>query len=71
MKKKKKPEVFWAVTGSSGFYTGMWLNRSTAKNEHARMVQLDGETYGAAWKRRKRDHGDRVVKIHVSEVKRK
>lgn len=68
-KRKSKPEVFWAIKGDNGFYSGSWLTRSAARNEHARLVQHNMETYADCWKRRRKAYGDRAVKVHMIEAK--
>lgn len=67
--KKKKPEIMWAVKSEAGFYTGTWLYRSTAYTEHAKLTQLGEETHEATWNRRRKAHGDCIVKVQLVEVK--
>lgn len=56
-----KPEIGWAIKGNYGLYIGWWMTRRAAIGAHCREK-------GRTW-RDCRKHGDRVIKVKISEVK--
>ena len=55
-----KTEIFWAITGKFGLYTGTWFIRHDAIVAHA-------DALGRSWKQCYRK-GDRAIKVNVTPV---
>ena len=54
----KTKEIMWAIIGTCGLYTGTWLYRRDAIEEHC-------EALGKNWKYCRRK-GDKAVKVSLS-----
>ena len=52
-----KDEMFWAITGEYGLYSGTWFTRAKAIIAHS-------DALGKSWKKCYRD-GDRAIKVKV------
>jgi len=55
--KRCKDEIFWAITGKYGLYTGTWLKRIEAIAAHS-------DVLGKSW-RKCYQAGDRAIKVKV------
>lgn len=63
----KKKFDFWVITGKYGFYTGTFMTRKMAIEEHCNALYGAG-FYKSEWKHA-RKNGDRVVKVKFKVVK--
>lgn len=66
---KIKGEYFWAIRCRLGFYSGTWLRRRDAMIQHHAIAQLENEGFAAFWRRRRREHGDKAVKVRLVEIR--
>ena len=55
--KRCKVEIFWAITGNCGLYTGTWQRRYDAIAAHSFAL-------GKSWKKCYRN-GDRAIKVKI------
>lgn len=66
---KTKSTIRWVIVGNCGLYTGQYLTRRDAINDHCRAKYIIGSpfypTVDVAWQTCK-DNGDRAIKATIS-----
>lgn len=56
-----RKDIYWAITGRIGLYTGTWFTRTDAIAAHS-------DALGKTWRECYRD-GDRAIKVEVIPVR--